>query len=285
VIEALLIAAVLVAYFRQRARMEKLEHRLGELEVAFRTANGLQPEATGPLPAEPEAPAIAAEPVLQTAGPWRSVAGSDDPVPAEPIVAAAPARQPGFEEQIGSRWAVWVGGLALGLGGLLLVRYSIEQDLIGPGLRVFLGALLALGLIGAGEWLRRREQPVALAAFPEANIPAVLTAAGTSTAFAVIYAAYALYELIGPGTAFLLLGAVSFLTMAASALHGPALAALGLIAALGSPLLVSTDTPNYAGLVAYLAAATGVPTPSHGCGFGAGSPSRARSARSCGALR
>ncbi len=46
----------------------------------------------------------------------------------------------------------WVGGLALALGGIFLVRYSIEQDLIGPGVRIFLGALLAVGLIAAGEW-------------------------------------------------------------------------------------------------------------------------------------
>jgi uncharacterized membrane protein len=256
-IEALLIAAVLVAFFRQRARLQKLEHRLVELEVAFRAAAGPQAAI---FPTSPETAPLASEPAVEPAreeGPAEFGTGSPDPVaPESAITPVPPVRRPGFEERIGSRWAVWVGGLALGLGGLLLVRYSIEQDLIGPGLRVVLGSLLALGLIGAGEWLRRREEPVPVPAFANANIPAVLTAAGTSTAFAVIYAAYALYELIGPTTAFLLLGLVSIVTMAASALHGPALAGLGLVAALGSPLLVETQTPNYAGLVAYLACST-----------------------------
>jgi uncharacterized membrane protein len=50
---------------------------------------------------------------------------------------------------------VWVGGLALALGGFFLVRYSIEQGLVGPRVRVALGALLAMGLIAVGEWERR----------------------------------------------------------------------------------------------------------------------------------
>ena len=41
--------------------------------------------------------------------------------------------------------------LALALGGLLLVRYAIENDLIGPGLRITFGALLAGALAVAGE--------------------------------------------------------------------------------------------------------------------------------------
>ena len=71
--------------------------------------------------------------------------------------AAGSARQD-FEEKLGSRWAVWVGGVALALGGIFLVRYSIEQNLLSPATRIALGGLFALALIGAGEWLRRREQ-------------------------------------------------------------------------------------------------------------------------------
>ena len=250
-IEALLIAAVLVAFFRQRARLQGLERRLNELETAFRAAGG---EAGAPV-LGPEVPSVAVEqaaPVRPPEGSTDEVAqGSQDTVPAA-VATPVPVRRPGIEERLGARWAVWVGGLALAFGGLLLVRYSIEQDLIGPRLRVALGAVLAAGLAGAGEWLRRREQPIPLPAFANANIPAVLTAAGTSTAFAVAYAAYSLYELIGPTTAFLLLGLVSVATMAAAALHGPALAGLGLVAALVSPLLVETDDPNVPGLVVYL---------------------------------
>jgi uncharacterized membrane protein len=50
-----------------------------------------------------------------------------------------------------------------------------------------------------------------------------------------------------------LLGAVAVLAMAAATLHGPALAALGLIGAMASPLLVSSDEPQPVWLVLYLA--------------------------------
>ena len=61
---------------------------------------------------------------------------------------------------------VWVGGLALALGAIFLVRYSIEQGFVGPGVRVTLGALLATALIVAGEWLRRQEQRFGIAGIP-----------------------------------------------------------------------------------------------------------------------
>ena len=149
--------------------------------------------------------------------------------------AAPPPHPPpptiGFEERFGTQWAVWVGGLALALGGIFLVRYSIEAGLLGPGVRVFLGALLALALIAAGEWARRTERLAGIAGLPSAHIPSILTAAGTIVAYATVYAAYALYDFLNPGVAFVLLGVVALATLAAALLHGPALAGLGLVGA------------------------------------------------------
>ena len=103
---------------------------------------------------------------------------------------------------------------------------------------------------------RRREIKTGLAGLPKAHIPSVLTAAGTAIAYADVYAAYALYGFIGPTLAFLLLGLVALGTLAAALLHGPALAGLGLIGAFVTPLIVSTETPNYLALYLYLAVVT-----------------------------
>jgi len=151
---------------------------------------------------------------------------------------------------------VWVGGVALALGGVFLVRYTIEQGLIGPGVRIMLGALFAAALIAAGEWSRRRETLSGVPGLPQASIPAILTAAGTVAAYATAYAAYALYGFIGPGAAFGLLGVVGLATLAAALLHGPALAGLGLVGAYVTPFLISTKEPNFWALYLYLAVVT-----------------------------
>ena len=97
---------------------------------------------------------------------------------------------------------------------------------------------------------------IALEQVPAAHIPSILTAAGTTVAYATIYAAYALYGFLVPGTAFVLLGIVALATLAAALLHGPALAALGQVGAFIAPLLVASDTPNYWALYIYLAVVT-----------------------------
>jgi uncharacterized membrane protein len=236
-----------------------INERLGALErrlVALERGPAGAPGAAAPQPeAPPPAPGAAAEPARPQEPPA--------PPPPEPTAPTAPAADPvepereiGFEERFGTRWTVWIGGVALALGGIFLVKYSIEAGLIGPRLRLFFGALLAAALVAAGEWTRRQEQLTGFAGLPTAHIPSILTAAGTTVAYATVYAAYALYEFLNPGVAFVLLGAVALATLAAALLHGPALAALGLVGAYVTPLLIASEEPNYWALYVYLAVVT-----------------------------
>ena len=229
-----------------RERIKRLEFRIAGLEARLAGAGG---EAA---PLEP-VPSALPEPVPDTAS--ETAAPPAEPV-APPPVATAPKPKVSLEERFGTQWVVWAGGIALALGGFFLVRYSIEQGWFGPGARVLLGGLVALALIAAGEWTRRHEILTGVTSLPKAHIPSVLTAAGTAIAYADVYAAYALYGFIGPAAAFLLLGAVALGTLAAALLHGPALAALGLIGAFVTPLVVSTEQPNYWALYLYLAMVT-----------------------------
>jgi uncharacterized membrane protein len=134
-----------------------------------------------------------------------------------------------------------------------LVRYTIQQGLIGPGVRIFLGALLALALVAAGEWARRTEKLSTLSGVPSAHIPGTLTAAGTTVAYATVYAAYGIYGFLPPAAAFILLGAVALLTLGAALLHGPALAGLGVIGAYLAPMLVASTKPDFWSLYVYIA--------------------------------
>src|SRR5262245_40456235 len=252
------------------ARVRGLEFRLAALERAVSaatagpTARASSPSpqpATGPIAPEPKRAKhepVEQEPAAPPPAPEPKPApAATSPIAPEPAAQAAPAAPAmSLEERLGTQWAVWVGGLAVALGGIFLVRYSIEQGLLGPGVRITLGALLALALVVAGEWARRSERLAGIAGLPRAHIPSILTAAGTVVAYADVYAAHALYGFLAPATAFILLGAVALATLAAALLHGPALAGLGLVGAYIAPLLVASDKLDYWSLYAYLAVVT-----------------------------
>ena len=223
-------------------------------------ASESSPAAAIPL-AEPATPSVSgpAPDPFSTPLPGATPTGT----PESPTAGAAlPTQKPGrsLEESFGTRWTVWVGGLALALGALLLVRYSIEAGYFGPAARVILGLLLAVVLVAGGEYLRRKEttdKPAeATGVFAVASIPAMLTAAGTVAAFGAIYAAHAVYGFISAGPAFIALGATGIACMFASALHGPALAGVGLVASFVAPMLVDSDQPNPWPVILYLAVLT-----------------------------
>ena len=239
-----LAVVAIVMTMGARARIKRLEFRIAGLEARLA---GAPDEVASPQPK----PSVLREPIQET-----TERVLQEPPEVLPSAAAPTKLKVSLEERFGTQWVVWAGGLALALGGFFLVRYSIEQGWFGPGARVALGAILALTLIGAGEWTRRREILTGIAGLPKAHIPSVLTAAGTMIAYADIYAAYALYGFIGPVAALLLLGIVALGTLAAALLHGPALAGLGLIGAFLTPLIVATETPSYWALYLYLAVVT-----------------------------
>jgi uncharacterized membrane protein len=253
----IMAVVALVKVMNAREEIRGLERRLAAVE--------------GRIAAAPPSPAPAAAPVAPVVTPAPQAVAKESTreavsEPEKPAASVPPSRPaqpeapkpagPGFEERFGTRWTVWVGGIALALGGIFLVRYSIEQGLLGPGVRIALGLLLAAALVAGGEWARRQENLSGVAGLPSAHIPGILTAAGTTVAYATAYAAYALYDFLAPGVAFVLLGIIALATLAAALLHGPALAGLGLIGAYVSPALAATDEPNFLALYLYLAVVT-----------------------------
>lgn len=262
IISFIALVVLLVFVMRMRGRLSALEAAVGRLDalvgsVPPQTAPGALPVAPHRAAEPPQTAATAVSPPVERDVEPVSIADETGPLTEEPLPAPeTPADYGDLERRFGTQWVVWIGGIALALGGIFLVRYSIEAGLIGPGMRIMLGALLAIALVGLGEYARRRELLAGFARFNTAHIPSVLTAAGTTVAYAVIYAAFALYNFLSPGPAFVLLGAVALATLAAALLHGPALAGLGLIGAFVTPALVGSDQPNYWALYIYLAVVT-----------------------------
>ncbi len=254
-IPVLAIAALVIA-LSARESIRQLQERLARLEaaqVAPQVAATFAADAQASSPAVEEAPAtgevpIATEPPAEPAAVPPEEAAAEQVVPT-PAPSARPAT---LEERFGTQWVVWIGGLALALGAIFLVRYTVEQGLLGPGVRIVLAGLFAAALIAAGEWTRRNEIAAGIAGVPTQHIPSILTAAGTVAAYSTVYAAYVLYGFLSPGAAFILLGIVALATLAGALLHGPALAGLGLAGAFLAPALVETSEPSYWALYLYL---------------------------------
>lgn len=143
---------------------------------------------------------------------------------------------PDWIENFKNNWMIWLGGACIGLAGIFLAKYSIDQGYLGPGARVTGGILLGLALHSAAEYLRRtREGHKALAA---------LAAGGSITLFAALLASLHLYQLMNVWLVFAGLSIVALFTMALALLHGPILAILGILAAYLVPVLIGGQAGN-----------------------------------------
>ncbi len=164
----LLLLAYIVAFFytlnasiKNSRRLEIVEAELKALKSKLAIAPDLPSEnvpqeaTTDPSTTE-EALPIAAK-ASEEALPAVATTAEDGPATTEE---PAPQRQKeSFESRLGARWAVWAGGLALALGGIFLVKYSIESGLLSPGVRLAMAAIFGLLLAAAGEAVRRKVMP------------------------------------------------------------------------------------------------------------------------------
>ena len=273
---AAIVAPILA--FVSFSRTKKLRREIAELRTEVITLRhtvtvlgARLPGATdGPLPeagepdggaaeAPPETPPFTppeTPPVTPPAAPPPPGEEAAETAPEAPWGSFRPAAdgQGALEETLTSRWLVWLGGATLALGGAFLVKYSIDEGLLGPTARVLAGVGLGLALLVVGEWLRRRPLERALAEIDPSYVPPAITAAGIFTLFASIYAGYVLYHLLSPLVAFLLLAGVAATAVALSLLQGPFMALLGLTGGFVTPLLVAADRPSAVALFTYLLA-------------------------------
>ena len=221
---------------------------------------GADAESHGPETSEPAA--VGQEPIAARArDPWGSARAGDAATPAAVSPPAPPVRTgPSVAGRFGAwlklNWVYAVSALSLALAGIFLVQYGIENGLLPPAARVAAAVLFGLGLIGAGEWLRRRwgdrEEDAT------AYLPSTFSGAGLVSIFGGVVAARQLYGLIGPETALFGLVATALLAIVLGWFHGPFLAAVGLIGASVAPFVVGGESDAPYWLYAYFALITGI---------------------------
>ena len=154
------VPALAISAFRATQRLEQqlalLRRELRDLQDRRATADYMPhrpshpvapaPEPVAPPgePAEPEPP-IAATPPVEAA----PVVAPEPPAPSAPLRSAVEPTPRGLEQRLGARGFVWLGGACIALASFFLVKYSIEEGLLGPGMQVVL--VLLLGHCAAGR--------------------------------------------------------------------------------------------------------------------------------------
>ena len=260
----LLLALVLgVWMLNLNGRIKMLENRLADALDLL--TSGKRPETTAPA-AEPdlaETPA-AVKPAVAYASrrptTLRSEAKSapppiaaDEELPSTVDSVEFPQRSASwsFEELVGGKLPIWIGGIALVFAGFFLVRYTIDAGLLGPGTRSVLATIFALLLIAGSQWGGRLPK-IGESFTADPRIAQSLAGAGIATLFGTLYMAAEIYGLIGVPVAFALLIATTVLAFALALRHGPPTALMGLVGGFTAPWVAGLGPDNVPVLLLYL---------------------------------
>lgn len=258
-----------------QARMTRVEiERERERPAAAAAAAGPAAFVESPVqsPVSPvretqQAAGSAAEPVPSPMAEAAHVVEAAPPVPTPPAAAGLagfvpkPKPEPGlwerwgkklgrgegisWEQFMGARLFAWLGGLALFLAVAFFVKYSFENNLAPPELRVVMGFAAGLGLLVGGVALKRKAYVVTAH---------TLCGTGVVILYAVSFACNTPYGFTGEKLTFLLMVAVTVTAfLLAVRLEALVVAVLGLVGGFLTPPLLSTGVDNPLGLFGYIA--------------------------------
>jgi hypothetical protein len=251
-----------------RTRVEELSRRLDELELELRSLKqepppprrtAVEPAIGGipqarPADAKPVA-ALEAKPAPPPPPVYVSAAAVKPPpvpralpqlVPPPPPVPSLPPKPAiNWEQFMGVKGFAWMGGLALFLGVAFFVKYSFDNNLVPPQLRMAIGFLTGLGLLVGGVVMSRKNFPA---------LSQTLCATGVVILYAVTFACHALYNFFGAVPAFLLMALITTAAfLLAARLNALVVAILGMLGGFLTPILLSTCQDNPLGLFGYIA--------------------------------
>jgi uncharacterized membrane protein len=226
---ALLVVPIiaLVRTFQLARRLTRIERELRQLR-----------RAPAP-PAEVEEPPVAAAevPVAAQAAPER--AEFVEMQLAEPDHAVS-----GFESLIGGRVLGWAAVVLLLITAALFFRVMFDEGLVGPLGRVAIGLGAGILLLAAGYVCHRRGWQV---------FSQMLTAAGVVLFYLSTFATFGFYDLMPQFAAAPFLVAVIVEALLLAILYeAPAIALMGVIGGLLTPLLLASDEDRYLALFGYL---------------------------------
>lgn len=170
---------------------------------------------------------------------------STEPLPPRPSAAKR------FEDLIGGKLPIWIGGIALIFAGFFLVRFSIEAGLFGPAARCVTAALFGLLLIGLSEFGYKIPKFGKIFT-DDVRIGHSIAGAGIAVLYATLYMASELYGLLSLYGALGGVIAVTILAFVLSQRHGPPTAIMGLLGGFAAPYVAGLGPESVAPLLIYL---------------------------------
>lgn len=149
-----------------------------------------------------------------------------------------------LERFIGENLINKIGIVIIVFGVAIGAKYSFERDLISPVMRLALGYLMGVGLLGMGWFLKRKY----------ASYSAVLVSGAMAIMYFITYFGYNYYTLIPQGMAFVLMLVFTIATaLAAIRYNRQVIAHIGFTGAYAVPFLLSDGTGEVTILFVYMA--------------------------------
>ena len=139
---------------------------------------------------------------------------------------------------MGVKLLAWIGGLAAFLAVAFFVKYSFDNNLISPEVRMAIGFVAGLGALVGGVVMSRKEYAV---------LAHTLCGTGVVILYAVTFACRGVYhfEFFGPIPTFLLMVLITTTAFfLAVRLNAMAVAILGMLGGFLTPILLSTGVDN-----------------------------------------
>ncbi|MEP6955572.1 MAG: DUF2339 domain-containing protein [Chthoniobacterales bacterium] len=243
-----LFAVLLLRLNKQSAKLsalqssvERLATRLAKLETTPREAAPVVKRTEAALAAPP----IPTPQFVPAPAPVVRPTATPPPLP-PPIPLPEPPRAAiDWEAFLGVKLFAWMGGLVLFLSVVFLVKYSFQNNLVTPRMRVIIGTAIGLALIAVGWFTARRRYRV-----PGQS----LCATGVLVLYASIFGAHAFYNLIPLSTAFTLMSLVTLgAFFLAVKMDAQVVVVLGLIGGFLTPPLLLRDAGNPLLIFGYVA--------------------------------
>ncbi|QJB68918.1 DUF2339 domain-containing protein [Parasphingorhabdus halotolerans] len=270
-IDLLIVSGVVllgILMSEMRKNIASLKARIEELEAGSQSTSPKVATVAATLPAAEPTPAARAA----KASPPPPRVKEQVPSPATPEPSNEPAQQvepeavrnPGpkpsnakrFEDLIGGKLPIWIGGIALVFAGFFLVRFSIEAGLFGPVERCIAAALFGGLLIGLAEFGYKIPRFGKIFT-DDARIGHSIAGAGIAVLYATLYMASELYGLLGLTSALVGVIAVTIVAFLLSQKHGPPTAIMGLLGGFAAPYVAGLGPESVAPLLIYLGIFTG----------------------------